>query len=163
MNLYELTVAEAMSRMAIGDLTSEALTRSCLDRIDQVDGEVGAFITLDREGALEQARKADSERRRGRVGTLCGIPVAMKDLLCTKGMRTTCGSKILADFIPPYDATVVEKSEDREVSSWARCRWMNSPWVQPPNPVPSAYRKTHGKRVCRRRLFRRIGGGGLRR
>ncbi|KGO33552.1 glutamyl-tRNA amidotransferase [Desulfobulbus sp. Tol-SR] len=109
MNLYELTVAEAMSRMAIGDLTSEALTRSCLDRIDQVDGEVGAFITLDREGALEQARKADSERRRGRVGTLCGIPVAMKDLLCTKGMRTTCGSKILADFIPPYDATVVEK------------------------------------------------------
>jgi aspartyl-tRNA(Asn)/glutamyl-tRNA(Gln) amidotransferase subunit A len=109
MNLYELTVAEAMSRMAIGDLTSEALTRSCLDRIDQVDGEVGAFITLDREGALEQARKAESERRRGRVGTLCGIPVAMKDLLCTKGMRTTCGSKILADFIPPYDATVVEK------------------------------------------------------
>ena len=109
MNLYELTVAEAMSRMATGDTTSEALTSSCLDRIDQVDGEVGAFITLDREGALEQARKADSERKQGRVGTLCGIPVAMKDLLCTKGMRTTCGSKILADFIPPYDATVVEK------------------------------------------------------
>lgn len=109
MNLYELTVAEAMSRMAAGDITSEALTRSCLDRIDQVDGEVGAFITIDREGALEQARKADSEREQGRVGTLCGIPVAMKDLLCTKDMRTTCGSKILADFIPPYDATVVEK------------------------------------------------------
>jgi len=109
MNLYELTVAEAMSRMAAGDISSEALTRSCLDRIDQVDGEVGAFITLDRDGALEQARTADLERKQGRVGTLCGIPVAIKDLLCTRGMRTTCGSKMLADFIPPYDATVVEK------------------------------------------------------
>ena len=109
MNLYELTVAEAMSRMAAGDITSEALTRSCLDRIDQVDGEVGAFITLDRDGALEQAKTADRERKQGRVGTLCGIPVAIKDLLCTRGMRTTCGSKMLADFIPPYDATVVEK------------------------------------------------------
>ncbi|MBB5347490.1 Asp-tRNA(Asn)/Glu-tRNA(Gln) amidotransferase subunit GatA [Desulfoprunum benzoelyticum] len=109
MNLYELTVAEAMSSLAAGDITSEALTRSCLDRIDKVDGEVGAFITLDREGALEQARKADIERKRERVGTLCGIPVAIKDLLCTKDMRTTCGSQMLADFIPPYDATVVEK------------------------------------------------------
>ncbi|HSO08789.1 MAG TPA: Asp-tRNA(Asn)/Glu-tRNA(Gln) amidotransferase subunit GatA [Desulfoprunum sp.] len=109
MNLYELTVAEAMSRLAAGDITSEALTRSCLDRIDQVDGEVGAFITLDSEGALEQARNADLERKQGRGGALCGIPVAIKDLLCTKDMRTTCGSQMLADFIPPYDATVVEK------------------------------------------------------
>lgn len=109
MNLYDLTVAEAMSRLAAGDITSEALTRSCLDRIDQVDGEVGAFITLDSEGALEQARNADLERKQGRGGALCGIPVAIKDLLCTKDMRTTCGSQMLADFIPPYDATVVEK------------------------------------------------------
>ena len=109
MNLYELTVAEAMSRLAAGDITSEALTRSCLDRIDQVDGEVGAFITLYSEGALEQARNADLERKQGRGGALCGIPVAIKDLLCTKDMRTTCGSQMLADFIPPYDATVVEK------------------------------------------------------
>jgi len=109
MNLYDLTVAEAMSRLATGDITSEALTRSCLDRIDQVDGEVGAFITLDSEGALEQARNADLERKQGRGGALCGIPVAIKDLLCTKDMRTTCGSQMLADFIPPYDATVVEK------------------------------------------------------
>jgi len=109
MNLYELTVAEAMSRLAAGDITSEALTRSCLDRIDQVDGEVGAFITLDSEGALEQARNADLERKQGRGGALSGIPVAIKDLLCTKDMRTTCGSQMLADFIPPYDATVVEK------------------------------------------------------
>jgi len=113
MNLYELTVAEAMSRLAAGDITSEALTRSCLDRIDQVDGEVGAFITLDSEGALEQARNADVERKQGRGGALSGIPVAIKDLLCTKDMRTTCGSQMLADFIPPYDATVVEKIREQ--------------------------------------------------
>ena len=109
MNLYALTVADAMEKLATGDICSEDLTRSCLERIDQVEKNIKAFITLDRDGALEAAREADLARKRGNVGLLCGIPLSLKDLLCTRGMKTTCGSNILGNFIPPYDATVVEK------------------------------------------------------
>jgi aspartyl-tRNA(Asn)/glutamyl-tRNA(Gln) amidotransferase subunit A len=109
MNLYALTVADAMEKLATGDISSEDLTRSCLERIDQVEENVKAFITLDREGALEAAREADLARKKGKTGLLSGIPLSLKDLLCTRGMRTTCGSNILGNFIPPYDATVVER------------------------------------------------------
>ncbi len=109
MDLYELTIAGAMEKMRLGEITSVQLTQSCLDRIEQVEGSVRAFITLDKEGAMEQAREADARRCSGREGLLCGIPLTVKDLLCTKGMKTTCGSKILENFIPPYDATVVER------------------------------------------------------
>ncbi len=113
MNLYELTIAGAMEKMRTGEITSVELTQSCLERIGRVEGSVRAFITLDQEGAMERAQAADAMRRSGRVGLLCGIPLTVKDLLCTKGMRTTCGSKILENFIPPYDATVVERLKDQ--------------------------------------------------
>jgi len=109
MDLCELTIAEAMEKMQAREITSVDLTQSCLDRIERVDAKIQAFITLDREGALEQARQADARRCSGQAGLLGGIPVALKDLLCTKGIRTTCGSRILENFIPPYDATVVER------------------------------------------------------
>lgn len=109
MDLCELTIAGAMEKMQAQEITSVDLTQSCLDRIEKVESRIRAFITLDRSGALEQARLADDMRRSGRAGLLCGIPLALKDLLCTKGIRTTCGSKILENFIPPYDATVVER------------------------------------------------------
>ena len=113
MNLYELTIAAAMEEMRAGQITSMELTQSCLDRIDKVEGEIKAFITLDREGALQGAREADLRRQAGTGGLLCGIPLTMKDLLCTKGMKTTCGSKILENFIPPYDATVVARVKEQ--------------------------------------------------
>ena len=109
MDLCELTIAGAMEKMQAQEISSVDLTQSCLDRIEKVESRIRAFITLDRSGALEQARLADDMRRSGRAGLLCGIPLALKDLLCTKGIRTTCGSKILENFIPPYDATVVER------------------------------------------------------
>ena len=109
MKPYELTIAQALSRMGLGELSAVELTTSCLDRIDAIDQEVTAFITVDRNGALAQAENADRQRKSGRAGTLCGIPLSVKDLLCTEGLRTTCGSKMLEDFIPPYDATVVDK------------------------------------------------------
>lgn len=108
MNLYELTIAGAMEKMRTGEITSVELTQSCLDRIDRVEEKIQAFITLDKDGALEQAKAADAMRKSGGEGLLCGIPLTVKDLLCTKGMRTTCGSRILENFVPPYDATVVE-------------------------------------------------------
>ncbi|SDP75226.1 Asp-tRNA(Asn)/Glu-tRNA(Gln) amidotransferase subunit GatA [Desulforhopalus singaporensis] len=108
MKPYELTITEALRTMENKELSSVELTRSCLDRIDSVDQQLSAFITVDEKGALEQAEQADKDRENGTAGKLCGIPVSIKDLLCTKGLKTTCGSKILANFIPPYDATVVK-------------------------------------------------------
>lgn len=109
MNLYELTIAQAMEKMATGEITSVELTQSCLDRIAEVEGDIRAFITLDHEGAIDNAREADLRRQKGEGGLICGIPLALKDLLCTRGQKTTCGSKILENFTPPYDATVVER------------------------------------------------------
>ena len=109
MKYYEKTIAQALAMMDRGELSAVELTRSCLDRIDEIDQDIRAFITVDRDGALCQAEVADSKRKAGKAGKLCGIPLSIKDLLSTKGMRTTCGSKILADYIPPYDATVVSR------------------------------------------------------
>ncbi len=109
MKPYELTIAQALTRMEQGELSAFELTTSCLDRIDAIDKEVTAFITVDRDGAMAQAENADRQRKSGWAGKLCGIPLSVKDLLCTQGLRTTCGSKMLEGFIPPYDATVVEK------------------------------------------------------
>jgi aspartyl-tRNA(Asn)/glutamyl-tRNA(Gln) amidotransferase subunit A len=112
MKLYELSLSEALGKMAAGELTSVELTRSYLDRIEAIDQHVSAFITVDREGALRQAEQADQNRKQGNVGELCGIPVSLKDLLCAKDLKMTCGSRMLENFIPPYDATVVRKIKE---------------------------------------------------
>jgi aspartyl-tRNA(Asn)/glutamyl-tRNA(Gln) amidotransferase subunit A len=109
MKPYELTITEACTAMNKGDLTAVALTESCLARIAEVDKDLHAFVTVDSEGALRQAAAADTMRREGSAGMLCGIPMSIKDLLATKGQRMTCGSKILENYIAPYDATVVDK------------------------------------------------------
>ncbi|MDK9706849.1 MAG: Asp-tRNA(Asn)/Glu-tRNA(Gln) amidotransferase subunit GatA [Desulforhopalus sp.] len=109
MKPYQLTITEACAAMNKGDLTAVALTESCLARIAEVDQDLHAFVTVDSEGALRQAAAADAMRQEGSAGLLCGIPVSIKDLLATKGQRMTCGSKILENYIAPYDATVVEK------------------------------------------------------
>ena len=109
MNPYELTISQALKRMEQGELSAVELTKSCLDRIATIDNDVSAFVTIDKDGALAQAEHADKKRKAGDEGKLCGIPLSVKDLLCTKGVRTTCGSKMLANYVPPYDATVVEK------------------------------------------------------
>lgn len=109
MEPYELTISQALDSMSSGELSSEELTQSCLERINAVEGTLQAFISLDVEQAISSARTIDRQRTKGKGGQLCGIPLAMKDLLCTGGVRTTCGSKILEQFVPPYDATVIEK------------------------------------------------------
>jgi aspartyl-tRNA(Asn)/glutamyl-tRNA(Gln) amidotransferase subunit A len=112
MNPYELSIGEALEKLDKGELSSCELTLSCLDRITEVDGHVKAFISVNREYALDMANKADRKRGENKKGALCGIPVSVKDLLCTKGIATTCGSKILEGFIPPYNATVIDRLEN---------------------------------------------------
>lgn len=109
MEPFEMTITEACARMGEGSLTALALTESCLARIEDVEKDLHAFITVDREGALRQAEAADIKRKEGEAGRLCGIPLSIKDLLATNGLKTTCGSKILENYIPPYDATVVSR------------------------------------------------------
>lgn len=109
MKLYELTIHEAHALLKKKEISSKELTRSVLDRIAEVDGKIEAFITVANESAMKEAELADKAIAKGDIQTLTGIPVAVKDLICTKGIRTTCASRILYDFIPPYDATVISR------------------------------------------------------
>ncbi len=112
MELFRLTVSEAADLLSRREISSRELTLAALSRIEAVEPKVGAFITLCREEALAAADAADKALAKGGAAPLCGIPLSVKDVLCTKGVRTTCGSKILESFFPPYDATVVSRLKD---------------------------------------------------
>lgn len=109
MKLHELTIEQASDLLQKKEISSVELTRAVFERIETVDGKIGAFLTLDQEGAMEQAAAADRRLAGGDGELLTGIPLGIKDLMCTKGLRTTCASKILEHFIPPYDATVIAR------------------------------------------------------
>jgi len=109
MDYFALTLCEAKKLLEQGDITAVDLTESVLARIDAVETRVKSFITLDKDGAMAQAEEADRVRRQGGAAELCGLPIGIKDVLCTSTMPTTCGSRILENFVPPYDATVIRK------------------------------------------------------
>src|SRR5271165_6720890 len=109
-DMIEQSATDLLAALTRGDLTSEAVTTAFLQTIRERDPKVRAFLHVDEAGALEQARAIDARRKAGdALGPLAGLPVAAKDVLCVKGQPTTCGSKILAGFRPPYDATVIAK------------------------------------------------------
>ena len=110
MSLAALTIHQAGEKLRRREITSVELTEAVFQRIDQTDDKIRAYITLAREAALEQARRADQQLMRNEISSpVLGIPLALKDNFLTRGLRTTCASKILGDFIPPYDATTVQK------------------------------------------------------
>ncbi len=109
MELYELTAHELMDKLASGEVTSEEVTKSYFDRIKEKDGIVKAYVSTLEESALEKARKVDEDRKAGKpVSKYAGIPIGIKDNMCITGTRTTCSSKMLENFVAPYNATVIE-------------------------------------------------------
>lgn len=113
MKLYELTLHELRDKLLTKEISSVEATAAMLDRIDSTDTKVNAFITVCRDEALSSATEADRRIASGDVAPLTGIPVALKDIFLTKGIRTTCASKMLENFIPPYDATSWSRLKDQ--------------------------------------------------
>ena len=107
-DLRRLSIEQAAELLAKKQISSEQLTHAALERIHSTESELHAFITVTEEVALAQAKAADERRGRGESGPLLGIPIGIKDIILTKGIRTTAGSKILHNFIGPYDATVTK-------------------------------------------------------
>ncbi len=107
--MHEKTIAQLSAGLAAGEFGSEELTRAFLGRIERFNPALNAFITVTAESALAQARAADQLRQRGAAGPLTGVPIAHKDIFCTDGVRTSCGSRMLDRFIAPYNATAVER------------------------------------------------------
>src|SRR3989344_3192734 len=115
MELNQLTIKNAKGGLKAKKFSSVELTKACLEQIKKHNRELNAFITITEEDALEQAKKADNLASQGQAletKPLLGIPIALKDLFSTKGMKTTAASNVLKDYVPEYDATVVKKLKD---------------------------------------------------
>ena len=107
--MHQLSIAAIVDGLDKGDFSSEELTRHYLGRIEQLDSRYNCYVTVTGEKAIAAARHADEQRTAGNAPPLCGVPIAHKDIFCTDGVRTSCGSKMLDNFVPPYNATVVSK------------------------------------------------------
>lgn len=115
MALNEATAHDLSARLQNREFTARELIQATLDRIDAINGQINAYISVDAAGAIAQADAIDQRRERGEpLGTLAGIPLALKDVLCVRGGRTTCGSRILENYIAPYDATAVARLRDAD-------------------------------------------------
>ncbi len=109
MSLHTNTLKQLSTELKSKSVSSVELTRHFLDRIEKFDGDLNSFVTVTKDHALAQAKQADELIAKGKAGPLTGIPISQKDIFCTEGIKTSCGSKMLDNFISPYNATVVEK------------------------------------------------------
>ena len=112
MKLNQLTIKEAINKLDAGEITAVDLARACLDRIKEVDDKIKALLTVCEDEALAEAKAADERRAKGERGGLLGIPYIAKDIIMTRGVRTTAASKILENYIAPYDATIIKKLKE---------------------------------------------------
>ena len=121
MDITELTVHELIEKLEKKELTSTEITQSYVDRIKEKEPEVQAFVTTLEDDALKQAKNIDKKRESGEItNKLAGIPIGIKDNMCTKGIKTTCSSRMLENFVSPYDATVVEKLNSENLIDFNR-------------------------------------------
>ncbi len=120
-SIIDKSLTQLSQDLAKGDISSVELTQHYLDRINKFDGELNSFITVTDEIALQQAKQADELRQKGNASILTGIPIAQKDLFCTEGVKTSCASKMLDNFVAPYNATVVEKLSAAGMPMLGKC------------------------------------------
>ena len=116
MELYKNSAFELSQMIKDKQISSVEVTKSVFDRIDSVEEKVDAYVTLDKENALKKAEEVDKKIANGdRLSPLAGIPIGIKDNISTKGLRTTCSSKMLENYIPPFNATVIEKINNADM------------------------------------------------
>ncbi len=115
MSLHELSAHELSAKLAAREASATEITKAFIERIESVEADVGAFVTVTADEALAQAAKVDAKIAKGeKVSTLAGIPGGIKDNICINGVRTTCSSRMLENFLPPYDATVIAKLKEND-------------------------------------------------
>ena len=118
MDLQNLTVHELQEKLAKKEISSKQIVESYIKQIDEKEADVKAFVTLTKDEALKKAEQVDEKIQKGEItSSLAGIPIGIKDNICTKGVRTTCSSKMLENFVSPYDATVIEKLNEANIMS----------------------------------------------
>ena len=118
MELQNLTVHELQEKLAKKEISSKQIVESYIKQIDEKEADVKAFVTLTKDEALKKAEQVDEKIQKGEItSSLAGIPIGIKDNICTKGVRTTCSSKMLENFVSPYDATVIEKLNEADIMS----------------------------------------------
>ena len=116
MNITELTVHELQQKIKSKELTITEITKAYIEKINEKEKDIQAFITTLEEEAIEQAKDVQEKIEKGEIkGSLAGIPIGIKDNICTKGVKTTCASKMLENFISPYNATVIEKLNEENI------------------------------------------------
>jgi len=143
-NLSDLSVRQALKLLQNGDISSVELTQSYLDRIQTVEPQIKAFITLTPELAIAQAKSADQLRKNNPpedLPALLGLPIAVKDVLALQNVRCTCGSRILENFIPPYTATTVQRLLDAGVVILGKTN--TDEFAMGSSTENSAYQTTH--------------------
>ena len=135
-DLPDLTISQCQQLLEQRQVSALELTQVYLKAIERLEPLVRSFITLTPELALERARVADVKLASGAGGPLTGVPMQMKDALSTRGVPTTCGSRMLEDFVPPYDARVVERLYEQDAVLLGKGIWTSLPWDRPPKTPP---------------------------